>query len=133
MSSFSPPGTPVRPTTARSSRASHLLQALGQRHEVTLLSFAFDTARSDQPGELAHCCRDIRVVASNPFEVNQANTLRTFLSLHPVASRPIPAMCDLVNQLMRQEPFNVVIASTAMMADYALMLPESVTRDPRGA
>jgi len=109
-------------------RVHHILRALAQRHEVSLLSFAFDTAQPEQPGELARYCRDIQAVRLNPFEVNRASTLRTFLSPRPMASRPIPAMRDLVAQCVRERTFDLIIASTAGMADYAFMLPEPVTR-----
>ncbi len=103
-------------------RVYHLLRALGQAHEVTLLSFAFDTARPDEPGQLRLWCRDIQVVPIDPFAVNQEAMLRTFLSARPMSSRPIPAMSQLVADVLRPNAFDVVIASTEMMADYALQI-----------
>jgi polysaccharide biosynthesis protein PslH len=119
---------PYPPDNGSKLRVYHLLRELGTRHEISLCSFAFDTARPDQSSEFSHYCRSTQVVGLNPFDVNRASTLRTFLSLRPMASRPIAAMRDHVGRLIRQTPFDVVIASTEMMADYALMLPESVTR-----
>ncbi|MGQ9768848.1 MAG: glycosyltransferase family 4 protein, partial [Anaerolineae bacterium] len=111
---------PYPPDNGSKLRAYHLLRALGQAHQVTLLSFAFATARPDAPGELGDWCREIQVVPVEPFAVNRASALRTYLSLRPVASRPIPAMSRLVADQLRGHAFDAVIASTEMMADYAL-------------
>ncbi len=109
-------------------RVYHLLRALAQKHDVTLLSFAFDTARPEHPGELGCLCRDIHPVSLNPFRFNRASRLRTFLSPRPMTSRPIPAMRKLVARHASVDPFHAVIASTGTMAEYALMLPQSTTR-----
>jgi glycosyltransferase involved in cell wall biosynthesis len=109
-------------------RAYHLLRALGQEHEVTLVSFAFATARPEQPGDLRSLCADIQVVPVDPFAANRAGTLRTFLSARPIVSRPIPAMSHLVSGVLRRNAYGAVIASTEMMADYALQAPPRVPR-----
>ena len=109
-------------------RVYHLLRALAQKHDVTLLSFAFGTARLGHTGELNRLCREVHAVALSPFEVNRASTLRTFLSPRPLAARPISAMRDMVARHTRVDAFDAVIASTGTMAEYALMLPQSTTR-----
>jgi glycosyltransferase involved in cell wall biosynthesis len=119
---------PHPPDNGSKLRAYHLLRALAQAHAVTLVSFAFATARPDEPGELSAGCRDIRVVPVDPFAVNRAGALRTFLSLRPMASRPIPAMIQLVADVLRSGPFDAVIASTEMMADYALQAPPGTAK-----
>ena len=84
-----------------------------------------------QPGDAARpavgTCRSCRSI---PFAVNRAGALRTFLSPRPVASRPIPAMSQLVADVLRCKPFDVVIASTEMMADYALHGAANRSQDP---
>ncbi len=118
---------PYPPDNGSKLRVYHLLRALAQDHEVTLLSFAFSTARPDDPGNLRSLCADVQVVPVNPFEVNRAGALRTFLSPTPVVSRPIPAMSQLVADALHANPFDAVIASTEMMADYALQArPDTV-------
>ena len=87
---------------------------------MTLVSFAFDTAEPKQSEGLRPLCADVQVVSVNPFAVNRAGTLRTFLSPRPMASRPIPAMSQLVTDALQAHSFDAVIASTEMMADYAL-------------
>lgn len=104
-------------------RVYHLLRALGQRHDITLLSFAWDAARPDAPGDLRSLCVDIQVIPLNPFTVNRTSALRTFLSLSPVANRPVPAMSRLVTEVLRTKSFAAVIASTEVTAAYALRLP----------
>lgn len=119
---------PYPPDNGSKLRVYHLLRALGQAHQVSLLSFAFATARPDAPGELSNWCREIRTVAVNPYEVNQAGALRTFLSPRPVASRPVPAMSQLAAQALRAQPYDAVIASTGMMIDYALQTPPETVK-----
>lgn len=119
---------PTPPDNGSKLRAYHLLRALAQEHAVTLVSFAFDTARPAEPGELRAWCRDIRVVPLDPFAVNRAGTLRTFLSPRPMASRPVPAMSQLVADVRRSGPFDAIVASTEMMADYALQPPSGAAR-----
>lgn len=114
---------PYPPDNGSKLRVYHLLRALAQDHSVTLISFAFDTAQPEPPGDLRSLCADVQIVPVNPFTANAAGALRTFLSARPVASRPIPAMSRLVTDVLRSGAFDVIIASTEMMADYALMAP----------
>jgi glycosyltransferase involved in cell wall biosynthesis len=112
---------PYPPDNGSKIRVYHLVRALAQAHAVLLVSFAFDTARPEQPGDLRSLCADIRAVPVDPFVVNRAGALRTFLSPRPMASRPIPAMSQLVTDVLRSHTFDAVVASTGMMADYALL------------
>lgn len=119
---------PYPPDNGSKLRAYHLLRSLAQRHQVTLLSFAFTTARPDDPGELQEWCQEIQVVPVDPFAFNQAGALRTFLSTRPVASRPVSAMSQRVAAALQATAFDAVIASTGMMVDYALQAPSRVAR-----
>jgi polysaccharide biosynthesis protein PslH len=119
---------PFPPDNGSKLRAYHLLRALGGRHEVTLLAFTFDTSQPETADALQTICRSIEVVPLNPFLVNQAGTLATFLSMRPTASRPIPAMSQLVAEAWQRSTYDVVIASTEMMADYALMAPPGTAK-----
>lgn len=111
---------PYPPDNGSKLRVYHLLRALAKAHAVTLVSFAFDTAQPKQSGDLRSLCTDVQVVPVNPFAVNRAGVVRTFLSARPIASQPIPAMTQLVTNVLRSSAFDVVIASTETMADYAL-------------
>lgn len=119
---------PYPPDNGSKLRIYYLLRALGQTHEVTLISFAFDTAHPEAPGDLGTFCKDVRIVPLNPFVENRASALRTFLSLRPMASRPIPAMRELVTQVLRQYNFDALIVSTEMMATYADVAPAGIPR-----
>jgi len=119
---------PFPPDNGSKLRVYHLLAALAKRHEVTLASFAFDTAQPKQADELRTWCRNIRTVPVNPFEVNRASTLSTFLSPDPVTCRPVPSMSRLVDDVFGAQHFDVVIASTEMMAVYAQQAPPATAR-----
>lgn len=101
-------------------RAYHLLRALTHAHEVSLVSFAFGTAQPDEPGDLRSLCADIQAVPLDPFEVNRAGIVRTFVSLAPIASRPIPVMSQRVTEALAAKMFDAVVASNEMVANYAL-------------
>jgi glycosyltransferase involved in cell wall biosynthesis len=111
---------PYPPDNGSKLRVYHLLRALSEAHAVTLASFAFDTARPDEPSDLRAWCQDVRVVALNPFAANRASTLRTFLSPGPVTSRSIPAMSHLVAHNLRSGTFDAIIASTETTAVYSV-------------
>jgi glycosyltransferase involved in cell wall biosynthesis len=109
-------------------RVDHLLRALAARHEVTLLSFAFDTAAPHRSVGQRDYCADIRTVACNPFERNRSSSLRRFFSREPVAMRAIPEMSALAQATLSEQGFDLVIASTTLMAVYAQQAPDTVKR-----
>jgi sugar transferase (PEP-CTERM/EpsH1 system associated) len=119
---------PYPPDNGSKLRAYHLLRALGQAHQVSLLSFAFATAQPEDAAPLRPWCQQIDVVQVDPFAVNQAGALGAFLSPSPVAARPVPAMSQRASQLVQEQPFDAVIASTEMMAAYALQAPPSTAK-----
>jgi len=109
-------------------RVYHLLRSLAERHRVILLSFAFATARPEEAGLLAEWGVEVQAVPINPFAANRAGALATFLSPRPMASRPIPAMSDLVARTLSAKTYDAIVASTEMMADYALQAPPGTVR-----
>ena len=114
---------PHPPDNGSKLRVYHLLRALGRTHEVSLLSFAFATARPEDAAPLTRFCGQVEVVAVDPFVANRAGALRTFLSPSPVAARPLPAMSRAAARWLQTQAFDAVIASTEMMAAYALHAP----------
>ncbi|MER2511539.1 MAG: glycosyltransferase family 4 protein [Nitrosomonas ureae] len=114
---------PYPPDNGSKLRVYYLLRALAAEHKVSLLSFAFSTARPDVRGDLYEWCYAVETVPLEPFVVNRAGALATFLSARPMASRPIPAMQQAVDKALQAIAFDAVIASTGMMADYALQAP----------
>lgn len=119
---------PSPPDNGSKLRVYHLLRALARSHEVTLASFAFDTGRPSEPGNVRAWCRDIHTVQTNPFEVNRAGMLRTFLSPQPLASRPVPAMSQQLAAVSHTHAFDAVVASTEVMATYAFQMPPNTVR-----
>ena len=104
-------------------RVYHLLRALAKDHEVVLVSLAFDTANPDDPGDLQAYCHEIHAVRFNPFIENRAGTCRTFLSYKPVVANSIQTVREVVRDILRESQFDVIIASTIMMIEYALQSP----------
>lgn len=119
---------PWPPDNGAKLRVFYLLRALAQAHEVTLVSFAFDTARPDALGDLSTLCADIRTVSMNPFLVNRVGALRMFLSLSPIVARPIPAMLRNVADLLHRSQYDAVITSTEVMIAYALRTGPSTVK-----
>jgi glycosyltransferase involved in cell wall biosynthesis len=111
---------PYPPDNGAKLRSYHLMRALTQDHKVTLVSFAHDKAMPADAGDLPALCAGLHVVPLDPFGANKAGTLRTFLSSLPVASRPIPIMSRSIAEVSQDTPFDAVVASHEMMANYAL-------------
>jgi glycosyltransferase involved in cell wall biosynthesis len=119
---------PFPPDNGSKLRSYHLLRALTHTHEVTLISFLFGTTQPDATGALQSLVTDIHTVSVDPFLFNQAGALKTFLSLRPTVTRPIPSMCKLVREVLQSSPFDVIIASTEVMSAYALLTSSRTTR-----
>ena len=100
-------------------RVYHLLRALGARHEVSLLSFAFDTAQPQHglPGPVLQARRNNR---PHPFQRKATRSALRFLSADPVVTLPLPDVTARVERLYAQTTFDVVIASVEVTAVYAL-------------
>jgi glycosyltransferase involved in cell wall biosynthesis len=109
-------------------RVYHLLRALGTRHRVTLLSFAFGTSEPGQQNDLHRFCTEVQAIPVNPFERKQILPGMQFLSLQPVVTRPVPAMSRAVQDTLARTSFDVAIASTEVTATYALRTPDATTK-----
>lgn len=109
-------------------RIHHLLQALGARHEVCLVSFSFGTAQPGAGPLLNEALRTVDTVAVNPFEANQAPAARRFLSAAPLVARAIPQMQALCRRLLVEQEFEAVVASGAVMERYAREAPAGTFR-----
>ena len=114
---------PYPPDNGSKIRVYQLLKALALRHEVTLLSFAFGTAKPHEPGKLADWCKEIYFVHRNPSARSRLVRALHFLSPSPIVTWPVPEMRDLVRRTLDANTYDVVIASTESMAAYALMAP----------
>ena len=119
---------PYPPDNGSKIRVYHLLRALAQRHEVTLVAFAFGTAKPEAASELREICQRGVVLPVDPIQRSRRSTLHTFLSLIPTAASLLPEMQALVGEVAATTNYDTVIASTMTMSRYALALPERGTR-----
>jgi glycosyltransferase involved in cell wall biosynthesis len=111
---------PHPPNNGSKTRVHHLLQALARRHEVTLLSFAFDTARPEEARALRDRCVRVETVPCNPLQRGPLARALRFLSPRPVVAAPIGDMARLVRRASAGARFDAAIASAPPMATYAL-------------
>jgi polysaccharide biosynthesis protein PslH len=119
---------PYPPDNGSKLRTYYLLRALAARHEVTLLSFAWDTARPDVAAEVDLWCSQVRTVPIDPFQANQGSSLRAYLSTAPLFTRPLPSMSSLVHEALAACRFDALISSTLAMSTYALDAPRFTVR-----
>lgn len=118
---------PFPPDNGSKIRVYHLLRALAQRHEVTLISFAWDTAQPQTSAGLPFC-QTIHTLPRDPFQRSAFAQATRYLSLAPVVTRPIPEMQRLVARVLAETAFDAVIASTEVMATYALQTPGAIAK-----
>ncbi len=119
---------PDPPDNGSKIRVYHLLRALGTRHNVTLLSFTFDTANPEGADELRRFCKDVQTVWLNPFERSRVTRTLRFLSSVPIVTIPLPEMTQAVRSALAQTNFDVIVASVEVMAVYALLAPKAMVR-----
>ncbi len=119
---------PYPPDNGSKIRVYHLLRALSTRHQVTLVSFAFTTARPDQADVLQQWNVDVQTVEYNPFERSSLSGALRFFSLSPVVTRPLPEMADAVQRAAGAMLFDAVIASNEVTATYIRQLPCAIVR-----
>ena len=109
-------------------RVYHLLRALGARHDVSLLSFAFDTAQPMNSAALASFCSKVETIDCNPFQRQSAMTALRFFSPAPIVTLPLPEVTAAADRLYQQAGFDAVIASVEVTAVYALQAPSSTVK-----
>jgi len=109
-------------------RVHYLLKALAQRHQVHLISFAFDTAAPDHANELREWGIQVQAVHANPFNQQQTMGARRFLSPAPAVTYPVREMSAAVHAAIDQRSFDIVIASIEVTATYINQLPLTTKR-----
>ena len=105
-------------------RQYHMLQHLGQRHDVTLLSFVREDNLAEHIDHLRGVCDDVHAVPMRRSAVRNARALvRSLLTGMPavIARDEIGGMRDLILHLSADEPFDIVHADQVSMAQYSLM------------
>jgi glycosyltransferase involved in cell wall biosynthesis len=119
---------PYPPDNGAKLRVYHLLRGLAAQHAVSLLSFAWDTARPEDAAELKSWCRQVRTVPIDPFEASRGSSLQAFLSPIPLFARPLAAMAGPAREALAEGGFDAVVSSTLAMSAYALQAPQSMAR-----
>jgi glycosyltransferase involved in cell wall biosynthesis len=104
-------------------RSYFVLRHLVQQHQVTLLTFV---RPADRPEDIAHLAEFCHAVYTVPMFRNRLRDVK-FLVQSLFARQPfliirdqVPAMTDRIQQLVREESFDVIHADQLWMAQYAL-------------
>lgn len=101
-------------------RVAHLLRTLAERHEVSLLTFSFGDAKNDAQEERRSIPVRAELIHANPFLRTGLRHTARHLFVEPSVNTPIRTMTDAVRRAQEQCSFDAVIASTTVMARYAL-------------
>ncbi len=109
-------------------RVYNLIKALSKRHGVTLLAFAFDTAKPPAREAAGSVWVEEEVVSANPFERSRLAQRLRFISPMPIVCRPVREMGQRVNRRLATGSYAAVIASTEVMANYALQAQQPLLR-----
>ena len=109
---------PIPTDNGAKQRVYHLLKAVAKSHEVTFISFAFETARPEMAEKALSFCKQVRIVECSPFVRSRSEQLGRFISLQSIVDQPIPEMATLVKQTLEQNEFDVIVCSTTVMAAY---------------
>jgi polysaccharide biosynthesis protein PslH len=113
---------PFPPRNGSELRIYNLLRSLGQKHRVTLLSFAddSDSAAVTAP-ELAAICKQVTAVPRPNFNPYSRQAKLGFFSLKPrsIIDTHSPAMAGHIQHALATGQYDLVIASQTMMAAYA--------------
>ena len=114
---FLTPQLPYPPRQGTALRNWGLIKHLGERHAITLLSFAEADQAADAP-ELNAACRQV-IVVPVPRR-SSADRLRTLFSPHPDLARRLwsPDFARVLGDLLRESQFDIVHLEGLEMAPY---------------
>jgi glycosyltransferase involved in cell wall biosynthesis len=118
------PWLPYPLDTGSRIRVYHLLQALAQHYDVTLVTLAPHGWAPAQEAVIAPLVQTLKVMHYDPFQRGVLRTALRSLSLRPIVAAPFQDVVQLVRQLHAERPFEVVIAANVTMAAYATALPD---------
>jgi glycosyltransferase involved in cell wall biosynthesis len=118
---------PYPPDNGSRIRVFNLVKRLARHHEVALLSFARGPVSKERLTEMESYCRPVHAVPYKEFSPNRLKALLGFLSSRPrsVVDTYSREMQVLVEQVRSSESFDVVVASQAGAAPYALLLSQA--------
>jgi polysaccharide biosynthesis protein PslH len=106
-------------------RVYNLLKYLASRHTVDLLSFSSAPVDNDRIKEMSKVCRQVQTAVFQETPMSKLKTIRNLLSplplfLHKTHS---PEMQRLVEVAVREQTYDIVIASQMSMVPYAQLVP----------
>ncbi|MEW6285734.1 MAG: glycosyltransferase family 4 protein [Chloroflexota bacterium] len=112
---------PYPPNNGSKIRIHNILEGLSQHHRLTLLSFADQAGVSPDAPEVRAVCSKVRVVPWREFDPTSLRARLGFLSLQPrsVVDTFSPEMAAAITQALREEKYDLIIASQLQMAAYA--------------
>ena len=115
---------PYPPDNGSRIRVFNLIKYLSLYHCVDLISFASDPVTDEQLAALGRYCQRIEVVRHRPFNPERLTALIGFFSRRPrsVIDTHSVEMQRHVEEVGRERPPDVVIASQLDMAPYAMAL-----------
>lgn len=107
-------------------RVYHLLRALAERHDLHLLTFMPPDA-APYLAKVCTWCRQVEVVQRDPFWRDPRKTVLGYLSPRPrdVVAGYSPEMARLVRDAAAGQRYDLIVASVAEAAPYALLVPDT--------
>lgn len=111
---------PCPPDNGSKLRVYNLLRALGERHEVTLISFVDPGDVEPVPSQLHPFCRQTMMVPWKRFQPRSWSALAAFFAPRPRSAIATysPEMERCIRRTLAQLPFDLVIASQQDMGAY---------------
>ena len=111
---------PWPPDNGSKLRIYNLLQALAKAHEVTLLSFAEESACAPADSPLGAICASVRTVPRRPYEPAAARAVIGAIGFTPryFASVRCRRMEDEIKRAVARSDFDCIVASELDMAAY---------------
>jgi sugar transferase (PEP-CTERM/EpsH1 system associated) len=116
---------PYPPDNGSKIRIYHLLKRLATAHRVVLLSFTEEEITRLQHQAMGQHCAKIFTVPYKPFRPGALDSILGLLSPKPrsVINTFNPQMQNAVNELVKSEEIELIIASQIDMARYAVSAP----------
>jgi polysaccharide biosynthesis protein PslH len=116
------PWFPYPLDTGSRIRVYHMLRVMAQQHHITLLTLDPQGWAPAQVDPVKSLCEHVEIVPADPFKRSKAQQATRFSSFGPIVAAPFAEMTERVRQLHQRRSFDVVIASSVIMAAYALEL-----------
>lgn len=115
---------PYPPDNGSRIRVYNLIKQLSQRHDITLISFVGSKPNEDQVAAMRRYCGAMYSVPHIPFQPQRLKALLGFLSSRPrsFVDTHSTEMVAMVQQISREETFDLALASQIETAPYATLI-----------